>query len=119
MTIRDLTPEERAQPIRHYIDPGFVNFRLVETVVGETGVAEINRLVGLLPNDPQWLRRTRIGHVYTHVALTFCQVIGVPSLGDILARGNERIFCSTEQLGPVEGVYDAKRLVIPITRQLC
>jgi hypothetical protein len=115
MSIRDLSPDERAQSIRHYIDPGFVNFRLVETVVGETGVAEINRSIGLLPNDPEWVRRTKIGHVYTRVALTFCEVIGVPSLGEVLARGHGKIFCSTEQLGPVEGVYDLKRLTVPIT----
>jgi hypothetical protein len=115
MSIQDLTPDQRAQSIRHYIDHGFVNFRLVQTIVGEAGVTEINRRIALLPDEPDWLRRTKIGHVYTRVALTFCEVIGVPSLGEILARGQGRIFCSTEQLGPVDDVYGAKRLTVPIT----
>jgi hypothetical protein len=33
----DWSSHERAMPVGHYIDPGFVNHRLVETVVGDVG----------------------------------------------------------------------------------
>jgi hypothetical protein len=39
---------DRAIAVNHYIDPGFVNERLVETVVGQVGADEINRLIGLV-----------------------------------------------------------------------
>lgn len=113
--IRDeMTSDERAMPVRHYIDPGFVNLRLVETVLGQTGVDEINRQIALLPELPEWLKRTRLNHIYTRVVLAFCDAIGVPTLGEVLAKGKGRMFCSTENLAPTEGVYESRRLRVPI-----
>jgi len=110
----DLTPDERALPVRHYIDPGFVNHRLVETVVGDIGVAEINRLIRLLPKLPEWQHTTQVAHIYTRVALGFCEALKVPSLGEVLARGGGPIFCSTEKLAPDESVYTAKRMNVQV-----
>jgi len=115
MSIRDeMTADERAMPVRHYIDPGFVNHRLIETIVGKPGMKEIDRIVGLLPELPDHLRRLRVAHIYTRVALGFCEALSVPSLRDLLAQGRGRLFCSTERLRPVEGAYRTCRLIVPV-----
>ena len=110
----DLSIEERSLDVGHYIDPGFVNYRLIETVLGEKGMEEINRRISLLPDDPEWLRKTKTGHIYTRIMLAFCKVVEIPTLGELLFKGKGRMFCSTEELVAVEGVYEKSRLTVPI-----
>ena len=101
--------------VEHYLDPGFVNFRLVETVVGAAGTAEINRLVATIPaSTPDWQMRTRLNHVYTRVALAFCAHIPAPTLREVLANRKGPLVCSTEHFGPCPEIYDAARVQIPI-----
>ncbi len=109
-----LTSDDRAVQVRHTIDPGFVNHRLVETVTGAPGVTEINRQIALLPTTPDWLHHTRIAHVYTRVTLWFCEALKIRSLREVLAHGNGRLFCSTERIVGDESVYTAKRVSFPI-----
>lgn len=111
----ELSPAERAMPVEHYIDPGFVNFRLVETVVGAIGTAEINRLIEAIPaGTPDWQMRTRLNHVYTRVALAFCTYIPAPTLREVLANRKGTLVCSTEHFGPCPEIYDVDRVQIPI-----
>jgi hypothetical protein len=110
-----MSSAERAMSVDHYIDPGFVNFRLVETVVGGLGTEEINRLTANLPaGTPDWQKRTRLNHIYTRVALAFCTHIPAPSLREILASGKGTLVCSTERFAPCPEIYDADRVQIPI-----
>jgi hypothetical protein len=110
-----MSATERAMPVEHYIDPGFVNFRLVETVVGAVGTAEINRLVSTIPpGTPDWQMRNRLNHVYTRVALAFCTAIPAPTIRESLATQKGTLVCSTERFAVCPEVYDAVRVQIPI-----
>jgi len=111
---QNLTTEERSMDVRHSIDPGFVNFRLIGTVVGAQGMKEVNRLSSLITDDPDWLKKTKLCHIYTQVVLTFCKVLQVPTLGELLINGDGRIFCSTEELIGTKDVYKKLRLTVPI-----
>jgi hypothetical protein len=46
--------------------------------------------------------------------LAWCEVNGVRSLGDVLARRTERIFCSNVELGPCPGLFDEERVTSPV-----
>jgi hypothetical protein len=111
-TIREyLSPEQRALPLESTIDPGFVNRRLIETVLGPSGMGIIDELTKLLPQGlPEGLQRVRIDHIYKDVFLKFCEVNGVRTLGQVLAAGQGHMFCSTESVLPCPDVYDAKRV---------
>ncbi len=106
-----LTPDERALTLRHTIDPGFVNHRLIETVVGQGGRRVLEELVGRVPPMAEWMRTNRVAHIYTDVALEWCRVNGAKTLGTLLAEHRGRIFCSTEPLAPCPDVYDVRRVV--------
>jgi hypothetical protein len=106
-----LTPSERALPLRMTIDPGFVNYRRIQTLLGQQGMQIIDDLIARIPLMPEWQRQVRIDHVYTRVMLDFCSVIGVAPLEHLLALGKGRMFCSTEEFAPCSNVYDTQRAV--------
>lgn len=112
---KDLSSGERALTLHHTIDPGFVNQRLVQSVLGDRGTSVIDDLIRQLPEMPDWMRVTRINHIYKNVALTFCQVNGIRTLGEVIHDHNGQMFCSTEPLGPCPEIYDSQdqRLVSP------
>lgn len=110
MSRESLSPEERALQLEHTIDPGFVNHRLCETVLGPSGIDILNKIIRQQPEMPEWMLCTRIGHIYTRVMLDFCRISKVPTLGQIIAQRKGRIFCSTERLGPCPAVYEDERL---------
>lgn len=107
-----LTPAQRATPLNHTIDPGFVNHRLIETLIGPQNMDVVNqRIRGLPPNLPDWLKKTEIGHIYALVLLVVCNKTEVPSLGQIIAGERGHLFCSTERLSPCPTVYKRERVV--------
>lgn len=112
-SFRKLTSEQRATAVEHTIDPGFVNRRLVETVLGTSGVEAIDQAIRGLPDLPDWMREVRIDHIYTRTALAFCRFLKVRSLGELVHEGKGLIFCSTEPLAACRAIYDpgADRLV--------
>ena len=64
--IRDkLTTEQRARDLIHTIDPGFVNRRKIETLLGVKGMEVIDDLTKQLPDLAEWQREVRIDHIYT------------------------------------------------------
>jgi hypothetical protein len=72
---RELTPAQRAAPMRLAIDPGFVNHRLIETVLGSRGTGAINQQIAYLPLDmPEWLRTTQLGHISTRTVVASCEI---------------------------------------------
>ena len=109
----ELTREERALTLEHTIDPGFVNRRLVITILGDAGVDVVNGLIAQLPDMPNWQRAVQIDHIYTKVALTFCEMNNIRTLGEVIHNQNGRMFCSTERWAPCPEVYesDSERLV--------
>lgn len=111
-SIRDyLSPEQRALPLVSTIDPGFVNRRAVETVLGPSGMSIIDKLTKSLPQSlPAWTQRVRVDHIYKDVLLKFCEVNGIFTLGQILAADQGHMFCSTETVLACPDIYDAKRV---------
>ncbi len=96
------------------IDPGMVNRRLIQTVVGEPGQEEIDRRIGALPKLPEHLLEVRVDHIYTQTLLAFCEFLKVPSLGEVLATEKGALFCSTEFIGPCPEIYEVDRADLPL-----
>ena len=66
----DHTSAWRAGNVRHTIDPGFVHFRKIETILGENGMKVIDDQIRKLPGDlPEWQRKVRIEHMYARTML--------------------------------------------------
>jgi len=111
-SIRDyLSPELRSLPLEHTIDPGFVNRRAIETVLGQNGMNVIDDFTKRLPPTlPDWMQRVRVDHIYKDVLLKFCELNGIYTLGQILAAGRGHMFCSTDLILPCPQIYDEKRV---------
>jgi hypothetical protein len=113
--LRQFDVHTRSLDLHHTIDAGFVNRRLIETIVGPQGVALIDRDTAAIPASlPDWQRENRIRWIYTGVALAFCTVNGVPTLREVLARAKGRIFCSTEDAAPCRNIYKSERVRIVV-----
>ena len=103
-------PKSRVIEFRHTIDPGFVNRRLVQTVLPDRGMELVDELISQIPDMPEGLREVRVDHAYSQVAMKFCEVLPAPTLGQLLAKGNGHFFCSTEEFNPCPAVYDQPRV---------
>jgi hypothetical protein len=106
-----LSAEQRVSTVEHTIDPGFVNHRRIETILGDDGRQAINRAIAALPAMPEWQKNVRIGHIYSDIMLTFCRVLEVPPLGRLVAERKGRLFCSTETLAPCKDTSRTERAV--------
>jgi hypothetical protein len=112
MNIRDkLTPAQRAAPLIHTIDPGFVHHRKIQTILGPQGMQLIDEGIRQLPDMPQWQREVRIDHIYTSTMLGFCAALNIMPLEEILALRKGKLFCSTETLAPCSEVFDSVRAI--------
>lgn len=100
-----LTTDQRLADMNLVIDPGFVNHRLVQTVLGEPAITFINDGVAAIPDMPEGLRRGQIDHVYSRIVLTWVKAIEVPSLLEVLGAGRGRVFSGVIELESTEGVY--------------
>jgi len=105
----DITAEQRSLDLTLTIDPGFVNRRLVQTIVGDGGMSIIDSEIARIPSLPGGIYEGRIDHAYTKVALNFTQINKIKTLSQLLADGNGRLFCSTEQFEPCADVYHSGR----------
>src|SRR5579872_5836690 len=84
----DLSTGQRALTLDHTIDPGFVNHRLVHTVLGEAGSGVINEMISRIPEMPDWQRAVQVDHIYKNVTLKFCEVNGIRTLGELIHDQN-------------------------------
>ncbi len=106
-----LTPEQRATNLDLIIDPGFVNQRKIQTIVGKPGMSFIDLNYRNLPDLPPWQKEVRLDHLYSEAVLIFCKELGVNTLQHILATQKGRLFCSVEKLSPCPPVYTEERVV--------
>lgn len=112
MSLRDgLTSSQRALPLGHTIDPGFVHYRKVQTIVGSAAMKYVDEAIKNLPDLPEWQRKVRIDHIYTEAMLILCSKFEIRPLRDILATRSGHLFCSTEKLLPCPELYDKERVV--------
>lgn len=107
------TPEQRAASLQPYIDPGFVNHRLVETFIGPSGMALVTQMMAEVPpNTPDWNMSVRLDHAYTRVALEVCRASKTSSLGELVRQPEPQvgqIVSSTEVLEGNPDVYEKER----------
>lgn len=109
------TSAVRTADARMSIDPGFVHHRLIQNLVGAGGVQVINEAVDQLPPElPDYVRRLQIDHIYVDAVITLCSAIHVPTLSQLLAAGNGRLFASVETVQPCPAVYEAERVSVEI-----
>jgi hypothetical protein len=106
---QNLSPPKRALPLEHTIDPGFVNRRAVQSVLGPAGMRVVDEITSRLPPLPEWQASIRLDHIYTDVMLEFCSANEIPTLAKLLRTGAGSLFCSTEHLLPNDAVYEAER----------
>jgi hypothetical protein len=105
------TSEQRSAELTLTIDPGFVHHRKIATLLGTESMRHIDDAVSRLPEMPDYLRRVRIDRIYTDALLTFCELLGVPPLASLMARGRGRLFCSVVELEAAEELADRVRAI--------
>lgn len=111
-TFRELASiEKRISDANLVIDPGFVNARLIETVVGPRVMEMVDQQVRAWHDFPDWMKPIRLGHAYTRMLLSFCKSNDIPTLATLLSRGKGTMFCSVEMLAPCPEIYEAERTV--------
>lgn len=106
-----LTPEQRATDLDLTIDPGFVNHRKIQTIIGKMGMEFIDLKIKNLPDLPEWQKDIRLDHIYTEAVLIFCKTLGVQTLQQNLYAHKGQLVCSVERLGPCPDVYDKVRVI--------
>jgi hypothetical protein len=106
-----LTREQRALPLLHYIDPGFVHHRRIQTILGPEAMKPIDEKINQIPDIPKWQREVRINHIYTEAMVMFCGHLEIKPLEEILAVQEGHMFSSTEELGPCRYKDENKRAV--------
>jgi hypothetical protein len=92
------------------IDAGFVHHRKILPLIGATGARAIEEQIAGLPELPDGLREARIDGLYSDFLIGFCNALGAPTLGELLAKGKGRIFCSTENVAPSPEIYDSEQV---------
>ena len=110
----ELSPEQRTVDMCLSIDLGFVHHRKIQTLLGQDGMKYIDEAINQLPDQPDWMRSTRINHIYTEAVLIFCKALEIPTLGQILATRQGRVFCSTEKLEPTPDIGETERAITRI-----
>jgi hypothetical protein len=108
--LRELSSNQRTAEMELRIDPGFVHHRKILPLIGAAGEAAIDEQIAKLPELPGALRQVRIDHLYSDCLIAFCNALGAPTLSEVLAKGNGRIFCSTENVAATPEIYDSERV---------
>lgn len=95
------------------VDPGFVNHRKIETVVGQSGTSIINNEIANIPlNTPEWRKQILIDHIYSRLILDFCKVLKIRTIEDCILNRNGVLMCSIENFFPTESVYETRAVSI-------
>jgi hypothetical protein len=106
---KQLTSEKRCLDLQHVIDPGFVNRRFAQTILGPQWMRVVDQCIKQLPPLPEGLLIGRIGHIYSDALLEFCRQAKIKTLTEMLtSREGPMMFCSTEVFKPCKEVYTAK-----------
>ena len=97
------------------VDPGFVNHRKIESILGETGTEIFNREISKIPlTTPDWRKEVVIDQIYCRVLLDFCNALKLKTLEEVLLTeyGPEQIICSNIKTHPCENLYDVDRATV-------
>jgi len=95
------------------IDPGFVHYRKIQTIMQEQGTELINSQIARIPGSvPEFQKPVHIDHIYTRTLLHFCKINGIRTLEQVLLERRGRLFCSIVKLKPCKELYSAERVVL-------
>lgn len=97
------------------VDPGFVNHRKIESILGEVGTRIINDRISEIPaTTPDWRKEVVIDLIYSRVLLDFCEAIGIRTLEEALINQHApgHIFCSNVKTKPCPNLYDVERAIV-------
>lgn len=104
----ELSSDERAADLEMRIDPGLVNHRRIQTVLGQRGMDVVNDMISRMPEMPGWQQNGQIDRIYTQVLLLWCKINKAPSLRSAILNGSSpTVVTSTEVVGPCRSVYTA------------
>jgi len=107
----EFSPQERATPVTYTIDPGFVNHRRVQSILGPKLMRIVDAQVRSVPNSQDWEAKVRVDHILTRSLLDWCGPREVKPLAEALANSGDVYFCSRETLAPWEPLdKEGKRL---------
>jgi hypothetical protein len=105
-----LDTKARSHDMTQTIDPGFINYRLIDSTFGREFCCLCDKYVAKLPSMPEGLLRARIANIYTRIAVDLCNNEQIKSLNELLSTGCGTLFCSTEQLKPCRSIYTKNRV---------
>jgi hypothetical protein len=105
------TPKQRASGFAYTIDPGFVHFRRIQTVVAGPVMVSIDGESGALPALPEGLKLTRLRQIYTSNLLRWCRATKVPSLAARIGSNEPGVCLSVEELASCKNVREVARAV--------
>lgn len=78
------------------IDPGFVDHRRIEAILGEKAKTFFNQQIEKIPQAlPDGLRQVQVDHIYSRVLVDFCKANGIPTLPQVLLEQQGRMFCAS------------------------
>ncbi len=111
---RHTNSEERSLDLYHTIDPGLVNRRKIQTLLGANGMSIIDEQINRMPKENNALDDIRIDHIYTDVILAFCKANKIKTLSEVLSSECGTLFCSTEEFAPCVDIYKEDRTIAKI-----
>jgi hypothetical protein len=95
------------------IDPGFVHHRSLESMFGPGIMRSVDMAIQALPSSiPEWLKPTRIDHIYTRYALELCRQLKIPTMEALIRNEGLRrglLFCSTDAYKGCPDFYEVAR----------
>lgn len=91
------------------VDPGFVNHRKIEAILGTSGTTIINNEIAKIPlSTPDWRKKVAIDHIYSRLILDFCNVLKIRTVEDCVLNRNGELMCSIENFSGTDSVYEER-----------
>ena len=101
---------------RSLVDPGFVHYRSILTLLQEEGAAVINQRINEIPlYEPEWHKEILRDRIYTDTLTDFCKGNGIKPLQHLILQGQyeqERLFYSIVKLKACKDIYDKDRTIL-------
>jgi hypothetical protein len=112
--LAQLTSAQRSAEATHSIDPGFVNHRLIQTLLRLLhGIMDfIDDAIRHLPPQPEGLQIKRISSIYSEFLLAVCKEGDAKPLSWLAAQPTpnpKTIICSTDVFQGTDAVWKARR----------
>ncbi len=81
------TTELRNAPFNYSIDPGFVHFRKIHSILYPGALKAINEMIRNLPELPERQKELQIDHIYNKVFCDVVETAGIKNIVEIVSTG--------------------------------